>query len=146
GPVFNIATALLIPAAAILIGFEDDVLNSQKAVIADVRIGSPAEKAGLQKGDRIVSYHGKQDPTWQDLQDEIMVRLDEEVPLTVERNGQLVQLHLTPRVEKNGNDLVGKVDLEPPIDHVLVDQINANSPAERSGLQAGDKITAINGT
>src|SRR6185436_2232912 len=100
GPVFNIATALLIPAAAILIGFEDDVLNSQKAVVADVRIGSPAEKAGLQKGDRIVSYHGKQDPTWQDLQDEVMVRLDEEVPLTVERNGQLVQLHLTPRVEK----------------------------------------------
>src|SRR6185295_4446237 len=29
---------------------------------------------------------------------------------------------------------------------VLVDQINANSPAERSGLQAGDQITAINGT
>lgn len=146
GPVFNIVTALLIPAAAILIGFEDDILNSQKAVIGDVRSGSPAEKAGLRKGDRIVTYHGKQDPTWQDLQDEVTVRLDDEVPLTVERNGQRVRLSLKPRVEKIGNDLVGRVDLEPPIDHVIVDQINSNSPAERAGLQAGDKITAINDT
>jgi regulator of sigma E protease len=146
GPVFNIATALLIPTAAILIGFEDDILNSQKAVVGDVRIGSPAEKAGLQKGDRIVSYHGKKDPTWQDGQDSITVGLDDEVPLTVERSGQLVQLKLKPRVEKINNDLVGRVDLEPPIDHVIVNQINPNSPAERAGLQVGDKITAINDT
>lgn len=146
GPVFNIATALLIPTAAILIGFEDDILNSQKAVIGDVRKGSPAEEAGLQKGDRIISYHGKQNPTWQDLQDEMMVRLDDEVPLVVERNGQQVQLQLKPRVEKIGNETVGRVDLEPPVDHVVVNQVVSGSPAEKAGMQVGDKIVAINGS
>jgi regulator of sigma E protease len=146
GPVFNIATAILIPTAAILIGFEDDILNSQKAVIGDVRKGSPAEEAGLQKGDRIVSYHGKQNPTWQDLQDETIVRLDDEVPLVVERNGQLINLRLKPRIEKIGNEEVGRVDLEPPVDYVVVNDVLSNSPAERAGLKVDDKIIAINGT
>lgn len=146
GPVFNIATAILIPTVAILVGFEDDIINSQKAIVGDVRKGSTAEAAGLQVGDRIVSYHGKQNPTWQDLQDEMTVRLDDEVPLVVERNGQLVNLRLKPRIEKIGNDTIGRVDLEPPIDHVVVNQIVSGSPAEQSGLQVGDKITAINET
>lgn len=146
GPAFNIATAILIPTAAILIGFEDDIINSQQAVIGDVRKGSPAEAAGLLKGDRIISYHGKQNPTWQDLQDEMTVRLDDEVPLVVERNGQTVNLRLKPRVEKVGNDLVGRVDLEPPTDHVVVNSVGTNTPAEQMGLKAGDKITAINDT
>lgn len=146
GPVFNIATALLIPAAAILIGYEDDILNSQQVVLGDVRAGSPAEKAGVQKGDRIVSYQNKQNPTWQDLLDETFVRYDEAIPLTVERNGQLINLSLTPRAEQIGPEKFGRADLEPPVDHLRVDQIIANTPADKAGLQVGDKIVALNNT
>jgi regulator of sigma E protease len=144
GPVFNIVTAILIPTAAILIGFEDDVINSQQVVIGDVRRGSPAEIAGVQKGDRIVSYNHRLNPTWRDIQDEVLVRLDEEVPLTVERSGQLVNLKLKPRVEKMGKDLVGRADLEPPLDHVVVTELVSKAPAERAGIKIGDKITAVN--
>lgn len=146
GPVFNIVTAILIPAAAIMIGFQDDVYNAQKVVIGEVTPGSTAEAAGLQKGDRIVAYRDRQHPTWQDFQDDVTVRFDEEIPVTVDRNGQLLQLRIKPRVEKIGNDSVGRVDLEPPISYVIVNGVAAATPAERAGLKAGDKITAINGT
>jgi regulator of sigma E protease len=146
GPAFNIATAILIPAAAILIGYHDDIINSQQVVLADVRPGSPAEKAGLQKGDRVISYHNKQNPTWQDLQDETFVRIDEEIPLVVERNGQQINLKMTPRVEQLGNEKVGRSDLEPSVDHLRVDQVISGTPADKAGLQVGDKIVAINGT
>lgn len=146
GPVFNIVTAILIPAAAIMIGFQDDVYNAQKVVIGEVTPGSTAEQAGLQKGDRIVAYRDRQHPTWQDFQDAVTVRFDEEIPLTVDRNGQILQLRLKPRVEKIGNDSIGRVDLDPPITHVMVNSVGSSTPAERAGLKAGDKLTAINGT
>lgn len=145
GPVFNIVTAILIPAAAIMIGFQDDVYNAQKVVIGEVTPGSTAEQAGLQKGDRIIAYRDRQHPTWQDFQDDVTVRFDEEIPVTVDRNGQILNLRIKPRVEKFGNDSIGRVDLEPPITYVTVNGVGPSTPAERAGLKAGDKITGING-
>jgi regulator of sigma E protease len=146
GPVFNIATALLVPAAAILIGYQDDIMNAQQVVLGDVRSGTPAEKAGLLKGDRIVSYNQKANPTWQDLMDETMVRLDEPIPLSVERNGQKLDLSITPRIDQFGNEKYGRVDLEPPVNYLRVDNVKSGTPADKAGMRVGDKITAINHT
>ncbi|MGH9838538.1 MAG: RIP metalloprotease RseP [Blastocatellia bacterium] len=146
GPVFNIVTAILIPTAAILIGFQDDVYNSQKVVIGEVTAGSTAEQSGLQQGDRIVKFGSKQNPTWADFRDKVVTNLGEDIPVTIERNGQLLDLKLRPRVETRGAEPVGVVDLDPAISYVGVGGVKGNSPAERAGLKLGDKITAINGT
>ncbi len=143
GPLFNIATALLIPAAGILIGYEDDILNSQQVVLGDVRSGSPAEKAGLMKGDQIVSYQNKVNPTWQDLSDETMIRFDEAIPLTALRNGQRLELKITPRVEQQGSEKIGRADLEPQVDFLRVEEVTSGKPADQAGLKVGDKIVAL---
>src|SRR5215510_4684093 len=104
GPVFNIVTAILIPTAAILIGFQDDIYNSQKVVVGEVTPGSTAEQSGLQKGDRIVAFGGQQNPTWASWRDQVITNLGEDIPLTVDRNGQTIQLKLRPRVETRGKD------------------------------------------
>ena len=52
GPVFNLATALMIPTAAILVGFQSPVNDSQQVVIGEVKPGSTAEQSGLMQGDR----------------------------------------------------------------------------------------------
>jgi regulator of sigma E protease len=58
GPIFNLVTALLIPTAAIMIGFQADIYDSQQVVIGEVTPGSTAEQSGLQKGDRIIAFKG----------------------------------------------------------------------------------------
>src|SRR4030095_7735200 len=63
-PVFNIVTALMLSTAAIMIGFQDDIYNSQQVVIGEVTPGSTAEQSGLQKGDRIIAFADKKNPTW----------------------------------------------------------------------------------
>jgi regulator of sigma E protease len=114
-------------------------------VIGEVTPGSTAEQSGLQKGDRIIAFADKKNPTWAYWRDRVITNLGEDIPLTVDRNGEIVQLKLRPRVETQGKEQVGVVDLEPPLSYIGVGQVMKNTPAERAGLQPGDKITAING-
>jgi regulator of sigma E protease len=145
GPVFNIATALLIPTAAIMIGFQSDIYDSQQVVIGEVTPGSTAEQAGLQQGDRIIAIADQQKPTWAYLRDQAFPNLGEDIPLTVDRNGQIIQLKVRPRIETRGKESYGVVDIEPPLSYIGVGALREDSPAKRAGLQVGDKITTING-
>src|SRR5262245_8581959 len=145
GPVFNIVTAILIPTAAILIGFQDEVYNSQQVVIGEVRPGSTADQSGLKQGDRIITFSNQKNPTWADFRDMVFTKPGEDIPLTVIRHGQTIDLKLRPRVEMRGDEQVGVVDLDPAITYVGVGRVNPGTPAERAGLKPGDKITAING-
>src|SRR5262245_21175830 len=123
GPVFNLATALMIPTAAILIGFQADIYVSQQVVIGEVKPGSTAEQAGLQKGDRIIVFSGERNPTWASVGDKVITNLGEDIPVTVDRNGQIVNLKLRPRVETRGGETYGVVDLEPPLSYIGVAQV-----------------------
>lgn len=145
GPVFNIVTALLIPAAAIMIGFQDDIYNSQQVVIGGVTPGSTAEQAGLQQGDRIIAFGNQKNPTWAYWRDRVFTNLGEDIPLTVDRNGQIINLKLRPRIETRGKEQIGVVDLEPHLSYIGVAYVEKNAPADLAGLRVGDKITEING-
>jgi regulator of sigma E protease len=145
GPVFNLVTALMIPTAAILYGFQADIYDSQQVVIGEVTPGSTAEQSGLQKGDRIIAFAGQKNPTWSYWRDSVITNLGEDIPVTVDRNGQIINLKLRPRIETRGNEPYGVVDLEPPLSYIGVAQVRKDTPAERAGLQIGDKITAIDG-
>jgi regulator of sigma E protease len=143
GPVFNLATALLIPTAAIMIGFQADIYESQQVVIGGVTPGSTAEQAGLQQGDRIIAFGNQKNPTWAHWRDRVFTNLGEEIPLTVDRSGQIINLKLRPRVETRGKEQVGVVDLEPHLSYIGVANVEKNTPADLAGLKVGDKITAI---
>lgn len=145
GPAFNIATAILIPTAAILIGYQEDVSLSQKIVVGTVKQGSAAQRAGLQQGDRILSYFQTDYPTWDEFLDDVRVRPGEPIPLKVERNSEKLSLTLTPDTIrlKNGEPL-GEVGIGPVENQIGVDTISPGSPAEMAGLRTGDKIVSIN--
>src|SRR5690606_31828054 len=85
GPAFNIATAILIPTIAILIGFQDSIYRAQEMVIGLVRSGSSAEAAGLKYGDRILAYRDNEHPTWEDFMLDVRLRPNEQIPMRIER-------------------------------------------------------------
>ena len=61
GPVMNILTALAIPfAGAMMYG----VPATPSPVVYYIQPGGAAEKAGLKQGDRIVSFNGTENPSW----------------------------------------------------------------------------------
>jgi regulator of sigma E protease len=76
-------------------------------VIGQVEADSPAAEAGLQSGDRVVSINGTNMRSWQQLVP--FVQENKAVPLkiTVERNGQNVDLTATVRKLSDGQERLG---------------------------------------
>ncbi len=66
-------------------------------VVGEVRPGMPAAEAGLRPRDRIVALDGQSIRTWDEMAEIISKRPGETVVLTIERNGQRLEVSLTPR-------------------------------------------------
>ena len=74
------------------------------AVVGTVTEGSPAETAGLRPGDRIVEIGGEPIEGWQGIGRQVQEqgRANEPLPVTVERDGQRLELGVAPRKESDG--------------------------------------------
>lgn len=144
GPFMNILLAMAIPfGAAIYLG-----LPSMPAPVVDlVSSGGAAAKAGIKVGDRIVSFNGIENPTWQSVNDEAMISPEKPLAVSVEREGKRIDLTVTPaRIEQNGNGF-GDLGLRPDegAEPVVVRSIQADSPSQAAGLQSGDRVLFLNG-
>jgi len=75
--------------------------------IAAIKAGSPADKAGLQVGDDIVSIDDTQVIGFSDIKTAALDKPGQELSFQILRNGQKQTLKLTPELKK-GIDLKGK--------------------------------------
>src|SRR5678816_4283202 len=104
GPFMNIVLALAIPfGGALMYG----VPSMPAPIVGSIRPGGAAETAGVKVGDRVVSFDGKENPTWGNIRDDSMIAPDKEVPMTVERGGQRVSLTVKPAREDIGGNAIG---------------------------------------
>jgi regulator of sigma E protease len=144
GPVMNILTALSIPlAAALLYG----VPVSPTPVVSRVVENGAAAVAGLQPGDRIVSFNGVESPSWDRIKGDSLLSPEQQLPLVVERNGQRIPLTITPSKRVDGEEIVGDMDFYPSFGNipVIIGSVEAESGAAAAGLQVGDRLMALNG-
>src|SRR6266436_749795 len=127
GPVMNIITALSIPAAgALMFG----VPQTPMPVVQSIQKNGVAEAAGLKPGDRIVSFNGVDDPSWDRIRGDALLLPGTAVPITVERDGQQFQLTIKPISQTEGTDTVGLLDITPDYGNfpVKVNSVIAGGP------------------
>jgi regulator of sigma E protease len=90
---------------------EDDSLRAMLPVALDPRVeipavaasvvdGSPADRAGLRAGDRVVEVDGRPVADWQEMVREVEHRPGETLSLVVERDGRRIPITLTPEPEE----------------------------------------------
>ena len=142
GPAMNLILAVVVMAVVLAQGAEVPVYQDQPAVVGAVLPGSPAEQAGIQRGDRILTVAGDVIETWEDLFIAIGTRPDREILVTLARNGQ--PQSLTVRSVGESRFEVGNIGVVPDM-RTVVSSVIPDSPAERAGLMARDVILAING-
>src|SRR2546423_9111314 len=92
GPVMNVLTALAIPlAGAMMYG----VPAVPAPVVSSMSSGGAAEAAGLQRGDKIVSFNGIESPQWDTIRGDALLSPDQPFPVVEEPNGQRLSLTIT---------------------------------------------------
>ncbi len=115
--------------------------------IGTVRAGSPAAVAGLEPGDRLVELNGSRVERFEELQFTLLQSLGEPLTLAVERGDEELEFTVTPEIVEvldafDRPQQLGDIGVR-PFTPASVAQVVAGSPAERGGLQAGDKIVRI---
>ena len=115
-------------------------LNLPAQIVAQPASSSPDS---LRVGDKLISIAAIQNPTWEQA-DQIVgtAAPGTSIPVEVENAGARRKLDL--RIPDKNADryqaLFGYAPIAP-----IIDDVASNSPAERTGVQAGDKVLAVNG-
>ena len=142
GPFMNVVLAVAVLTGLFMVKYEKASDADMQAVIGHVLPDSPAAKAGIQDGDRIVKLDGQKNPTWEDVGLKEVSSAYRPMYLTIERNGRQFDTVVTPTLSERlgvgyaGWDGRGEVQLG---------AIEPGYPAEKAGLQKGDVLIAVNG-
>jgi regulator of sigma E protease len=92
GPFFNFFLAIVLFSTINLFG-----IPYSPPKIGEVNPGLPAEAAGLKKGDLILSIDGQDLKKWEDLSRIIRSSQGKELMLRVKRNGETLEIRVTPK-------------------------------------------------
>lgn len=116
--------------------------------ISRVAANSPATAAGIKPGDKIVSYDGKKTFLPIDVVQFLYVSKGDPAKVEFERNGERFKETLEPVVYPAAvaPKLGVTLGREVPKDSNIITAISPGMPAEKMGLQIGDRIVAFNDT
>jgi regulator of sigma E protease len=142
GPFMNVVLAVAVLTGLYMVSYER-IIDQGGAVVGHVVAGSPAAKAGIQEGDKIVRLNGQSNPDWEDIVTKEIGSVDRPLTVTVERGGHLISTTVTPVLdEKEG---LGSAGWEGQ-NQIQVGEVRTGMPAASAGLQKGDLLVKVNGT
>jgi regulator of sigma E protease len=140
GPVMNIVLALVVMAFVLYQGAQVPAFEQQPVVIGSFASEtSPAVKAGLKIGDRILTIDGRAVETWEQFSLAIVSKAKRDVSVGFVRNGQNESLIVVP--DAQGKFEMGDIGIQPQV-HPEVLAVEPGKPAASAGLQKGDVVLA----
>ncbi len=151
GPLFSILLALVAAGVVYKVGKPRDFIPETQ--IGFVIPESPAAKAGIQAGDRILAINGEPVEGFAGTLDSIVERVvlsrGEKIVFTVEREGVDEPLELTSGFETEDSRWFQRRALRQvgfaPAGRVVIDEVMKNSPAEKAGIVPGDRLVSADG-
>ena len=117
GPIMNFLLAALL-FALIFSLYGQPVDTQDGAVIGRVLPQQPAYEAGVEEGDKVLAVNGEDVESWQDLATEINKHPNEEITLQIERENEVLNLAVTPKLDKKSQR--GLIGITPIIEREKV--------------------------
>lgn len=149
GPGFNFILAYLIftgwlaTGSPLFVPTFRDLSPDVEALMAN----SPAEKAGLKIGDRVIRVNDKDISTKTELLDAVEKSRGKQLTLDVKRNGQIKTVLVTPAPlpgqDQNAKETSYYLGVEEP--PPVVTAVMHGSPAAQGGIKEADRVVAIEG-
>jgi regulator of sigma E protease len=151
GPLFSLLLALTFACIVWAVGHpvsESDTTT----IVGYVPPESPALKAGIESGDKILEVDGKPVHRFSGMNDSVVwnvVRSEgATIPVKVERNGAVLDFAVEPyKAETRGwrRKSVRQIMIM-PAQTAIIDEVQPETPAAAAGLKKGDVVVSVNGT
>jgi len=143
GPTMNIMLAIALLTGVYMVHYAYPAFLDDPAVVGWVNPNTPAEKAGIQKGDKIVRVEDIENPTWEQVDVKDALSPNQPLKFAIERNGKVVEKVLVP--EPFGPNEYGSVGWAPQQSNVVLTVVEPGMPAQKAGIKVGDRILSANG-
>lgn len=146
GPAMNILVTMILLPIVFLVGRYEVALLKQAPVVIGTLSQSPAELAGLEPGDRVLSVASIATPSWDILLQTVALREGDTVNVAIDRHGEAIdkKIKLIPNPYESSR--IGFLGVEPMyLIETIVGEVKAGMPGEAAGLIPGDRIIDING-
>jgi regulator of sigma E protease len=142
GPAFNGLLSVALLTGLFMFRYQKLAYHEQPALVGYVEENSAAERAGIRPGDLLVRVDGEANPTWETVELRILANPGNPIEVAYRRGDQQLITTLTPSTETAQR--IGVAGWAPYLP-VIVGPVEAGLPAEKAGIQTGDRIVAING-
>ena len=140
GPAMNLLFALIFMPLVFWIGRDIPAYLNDAPYIQNVQPESYAYQLGVRANDEIIAVNGSKVQTWEELHSALgQISSAENLSLEIDRAGNSMIMEGSG-IEMHRTANMGWSPLLAPI----VGGFTGDSPAEKAGIQAGDKVKAIN--
>jgi len=92
-------------------------------VLGNLVAGSPATRAGLASGDRVIAVDGRAIESWEALVEAIRSRPEQALRLDIERDGVRSSVVVTPDAVKANGERIGRIGAAPQVPPSFTDRI-----------------------
>jgi regulator of sigma E protease len=143
GPAMNVMLAVALLTGVYMVHYEYPAYLDEPAIVGWVSPNTPAEKAGIQLGDKIVRVEDIENPTWEQVNVKDALSPNQPLKYAIERDGKVMEKVMVP--EPMGANQYGDMGWVPKESSVTLTTVEPGMPAEKAGLKIGDQILTANG-
>lgn len=142
GPVFNFVLAGVLLVGLFMVHYEKLAYLEDPARVGFVAEDSGAARAGIQRGDLLLSIDGRLTPDWESVNFSVVAAANSTIQVAVDRNGRTIEVPVDVGVEESS----GVGDAGWVADSgVLLGPVEKGRPAEEAGIQPGDRLVSVSG-
>jgi len=143
GPAMNIMLAIALLTGVYMVHYEYPADLDEPAVVGWINPNTPAEKAGIQPGDKIIRVDDINNPTWEQVRVKDALSPNQPLKYAIERSGKVTEKILVP--EPYGPNQYGDMGWVPQEPNTTLTLVEPGMPAAKAGIKVGDQILTANG-